>query len=376
MNRRAVDRRGFLAGTVALSLLAISPALADTRRGTAFICALKDMGGYAVAVLSATGEILRREALPDRAHGAAISPDGNTAVIVARRPGHYLAVMDLTGRDPLKIIAPSGDRLFYGHGFFSADGNLFYATENDFENEAGVLGIYDATDGFHRVGELSSGGIGPHEAILMRDGKTAVVANGGIITHPDYPREELNLPTMDSTLAYIDLASQQVTAVQRLPKNLYQMSFRHLAEDGNGTVWIGGQYHGSPTDVLPMVFVSSVADGVSAVPAPDAVFHNMRHYVGSVAVDTGQGRVATTCPRGGVWQVWDSASRSLIAERHVTDICGVAAGRDGFVAVDGLGNFREGETVLSAHRSVAWDNHLLSLDNILFESDTHFRKIQ
>lgn len=374
MDGETVDRRGFLAGTVALSLLAVSPAFAQAGRGMSFICAMKDMDGYAVAVLSDTGEILRREPLPDRAHGAAVSPDGKTAVIVARRPGRYLGVMDLTGREPFKIIQSRRDRLFYGHGFYSADGGLFYATENDFENEVGVMGIYDAAVGFGRVGEFSSGGVGPHEAILMRDGKTAVVANGGIITHPDYPREELNLPTMDSTLAYIDLASQQVTAVQRLPKNLYQMSFRHLAEDENGTVWIGGQYHGSPADIVPMVFVSTVADGVSAVPAPGTVYRNMRHYVGSVAVDAGQGRVATTCPRGGVWQVWDSASRSLIAERHVTDICGVAAGRDGFVAVDGLGNFREGETVLSAHSSLAWDNHLLSLRGVRRENDTHSQK--
>ncbi|RVU33655.1 DUF1513 domain-containing protein [Hwanghaeella grinnelliae] len=364
MGGKAVDRRGFLAGMAGFSLLAVSPALADTGRRMAFICAMKDREGYGVAALSASGEILRREPLPDRAHGAAISPDGETAVILARRPGRYLGVMDLTGRMPFKIRPPRPDRLFYGHGFFSADGKLFYATENDFKNEAGVLGVYDTADGFNRVGELSSGGVGPHEAILMRDGNTAVVANGGIITHPDYPREELNLPTMDSTLAYIDLASQKVTAVQRLPKELYQMSFRHLAEDAHGTVWIGGQYHGSPADVVPMVFVSRFATGVRALSAPDAVFRNMRHYVGSVAVDAGHGRVATTCPRGGVWQVWDSANQNLIAERRVIDICGVAAGREGFVAVDGLGNFREGETVLSAHRSVAWDNHLLSLNNI------------
>lgn len=374
MHDRSIDRRGFLAGTVVLSLLTVSPAFAKAGRRMAFICAMKDMDGYAVAVLSETGEILRREPLPDRAHGAAISPDGGTAVIVARRPGRYLGVMDLTGREPFKIIPPRQDRLFYGHGFFSADGGLFYATENDFENEVGVLGVYDAAAGFGRVGEFSSGGVGPHEAILLRDGKTAVVANGGIITHPDYPREELNLPTMDSTLAYIDLASKRVAAVQRLPKSLHRMSFRHLAEDENGTIWIGGQYHGSPADTVPMVFVSTVADGVSAVPAPDAVFRNMRHYVGSVAVDTSQGRVATTCPRGGVWQIWDSASRSLIAERRVTDICGVAAGRDGFVAVDGLGNFREGETVLSTHRSLAWDNHLLSLRSIRLENDTRYQK--
>ncbi len=357
----SIGRRFFVSGAASLTVLAVSPAMAGRGKGIGFICAMKDADGFAVALLSKSGDILRRESLPDRAHGAAVSPDGGTAVIIARRPGRYMAVMDLTGKEPFKILPSRPDRLFYGHGFFAAEGKLFYATENDFENEDGVIGIYDPARGFERVGEYSSGGVGPHEAILMRDGKTIVVANGGIITHPDYPREELNLPTMDSTLAYIDIGSGAVSALQRLPKELYQMSFRHLAEDGNGAVWIGGQYHGSPLDIVPMVFVSFPGEEVSAVPAPEGVFRNMRHYVGSVAVDVRRGRVATTCPRGGVWQVWDAAARRLLSEHNAADVCGVAAGEKGFVAVDGLGGVRQGGDPLVKHSGVAWDNHLLAV---------------
>ena len=364
MDGLSIDRRTFLVGAASFSLLALSPANADAGKRIAFICALRDEEGFAVAGLSGTGEIVRCERLPDRAHGAAVSPDGKTAVIFARRPGHFIGVLDLAGAAPFRIIPPRPDRLFYGHGFFSGDGRLLYATENDFENETGVLGIYDAADGFQRVGEFASGGVGPHEAILMRDGRTIVVANGGIITHPDYPRQELNLATMDSTLAYIDIGSGEVSAVQRLSSDLYQMSFRHLAEDGSGAIWIGGQYHGSPADRVPMVFVSMPGKGVSAVPAPDEVYRNMRHYVGSVSVDLRRGRVATTCPRGGVWQVWDAAGRTLMSENKAADVCGVAAGEMGFVAVDGLGGIRQGADLLFRHSGVAWDNHLLALQGM------------
>lgn len=360
MTGMSIGRRSFLAGTSSLAVLAITPVMAREGGDNAFICAMKDAEGFAVAVLSAQGKILRREALPERAHGAAVSPDGRTAVIIARRPGRYIAVMDLATGAPFRVLPVHPARLFYGHGFFSANGRLFFATENDFENERGVLGIYDVADGFRRVGEFSSGGIGPHEAVLLRDGKTAVVANGGIITHPDFPREELNLATMDPTLAYIDVTSGDILAVHRLSKDFHQMSFRHLAEDQSGTVWIGGQYHGSAADTVPMVFTAT-AGGVSPVPAPDEVYRNMRHYVGSVAADIGSGLIATTCPRGGVWQVWNAESRSLVAERKVPDICGVAAGTNGFVAVDGLGGFRNEKTALSSSPWVAWDNHLLAL---------------
>ena len=47
-----------------------------------------------------------------------------------------------------------------------------------------MIGVRDAQDGYRQIGELPSDGIGPHEATLMPDGKTLVVANGGIRTHP------------------------------------------------------------------------------------------------------------------------------------------------------------------------------------------------
>ena len=42
--------------------------------------------------------------------------------------------------------------------------------------------------------------------LLMPDGETFVVANGGIETHPDYGRAELNLETMDPSVAFVDRA--------------------------------------------------------------------------------------------------------------------------------------------------------------------------
>ena len=45
--------------------------------------------------------------------------------------------------------------------------------------------------GTSRIGELASFGVGPHEVVLMPDGATLVVANGGIRTHPDRDRAKL-----------------------------------------------------------------------------------------------------------------------------------------------------------------------------------------
>jgi hypothetical protein len=54
-----------------------------------------------------------------------------------------------------------------------------------------VLGVRDATDGYRQIGELASFGVGPHELVLMPDGATLAVANGGIRTHPGRDRAKL-----------------------------------------------------------------------------------------------------------------------------------------------------------------------------------------
>ena len=58
----------------------------------------------------------------------------------------------------------------------------------------------DATDDYRQVGELPAHGVGPHEVVLMPDGKTLAVANGGIRTHPDRDRVPLNLDSMQPSL--------------------------------------------------------------------------------------------------------------------------------------------------------------------------------
>ncbi len=100
-------------------------------------------------------------------------------------------------------------RHFFGHGVFSPDGALLYATENDFDNAAGMVGIYDARSGFARIGEFPTHGVGPHELLLLGDGRTIAIANGGIETHPDFGRAKLNLPTMKPSFVLVDRANRR-----------------------------------------------------------------------------------------------------------------------------------------------------------------------
>ncbi|MCY4309047.1 MAG: DUF1513 domain-containing protein [Rhodobacteraceae bacterium] len=71
--------------------------------------------------------------------------------------------------------------IFFGHGIFSADGSLMFTTENDYEVAAGRIGIWDTRNGYHRVGEIGSGGIGPHDIKYISEQEILVVANGGAL---------------------------------------------------------------------------------------------------------------------------------------------------------------------------------------------------
>jgi hypothetical protein len=354
----ATDRRRFLKAIAALGALPFA-TLARADGAPAFVAARMDGGdAFSVAVLDHAGTVLFTEQLDARAHDIAISPDRGTAVAFARRPGWFALVIDLAGRRKVTTFAPPAGRHFYGHGLFSADGRLLFATENDWEGERGVLGIYDVGGGYVRIGEFDTHGIDPHEAFLMSDGRTIAVANGGIATHPDFDRVKLNLSTMEPSLVRIDAATGDLLERHTLPPDLNKLSIRHLAEARDGDIWFGGQYEGAATDGVDLVGRQRAGEGIELVAAPPSAYAGMRQYVGSMAVSGDGARIAATSPVGGRMLVFDATTRTVIGTRDVADICGVAGDGGGFFASDGRGRLWRGDLLLSQDPGVAWDNHL------------------
>ena len=357
-SRRAV--LGLLPAATALSFAALARVRAEPVPRPAFVTARRDPSGHAAVVLDAAGRTLFTERLAARGHGAAISPDGRRAVVFARRPGRLALVLDLERRMRLEpFVAPPG-RHFNGHGLFSPDGRLLYATENDYEAERGVLGVYDTSAGHRRIGELETHGVGPHEAVLLRDGRTIAVANGGIATHPEYPRRKLNLDSMQPSLVHLDMATGELIDRAVPPPRLRRLSIRHIVEAESGTVWFGGQYEGPSTDSIELVGRHRRGEHLALVPAPRSVYASMKRYVGAIAASRDGTRVAATSPRGGRLIVWDARTCRVLETRRIEDVCGVAPGERGFVASDGLGTVWIGGEEVSKDDRAQWDNHLVA----------------
>lgn len=350
------DRRSFLGSAGALFVSALSPKSVDAMAVTEAVVASAyrlPNGKFGVATLTECGEIVHRYDLPERGHDLVWSPDKTQIVAFARRPGVFAAVIDVNSvRAPFVFSAPEG-RHFYGHGVFSENGQLLYVTENDFENARGVIGIYDASKRFGRIGELNSHGVGPHDMEILPDGRTLVIANGGIETHPEFGRSKLNISTMKSNLSFIDVETGELRARYELPRDLHQVSIRHLAMMDDDTVWFACQNEGDQAQLVPLVGRISLSGGnFSTVDLPEAVLVSLRGYVGSIAGNSKTAQIAVSSPRGHVAHILDAQTGNLLVTQRMADICGVAGYADDF-------RFSTGRGFIGERKSeFGWDNHL------------------
>lgn len=394
-----IDRRRFLSASGGLAAGSILPAgvlgvgletlevagavTPGTKAGNLFAAAAKDRQGRFIVVLfdPETGREAGNVVLPARGHDIAVRPSNGTAaagvarevVAFARQPGNFAVVLDdKATRDPLWFTSRD-DRHFHGHGVFSRDGRLLYTTENDFEAGIGIIGVRDATRGYTQIGEFASGGTDPHDLKLLSDGRTVVVANGGIKTHPAMPRRELNLSTMQPSLAYIDTVTGDLLERHEFPGALHQLSIRHLSVGAGDTVLFGCQFKGARWQTQAIAGRHRRGTRLELLELPGGVQLAMRNYVASVAVDRQGSTGVITAPFGGMAVFIDIASGRYLGQQLMDNVFGVAPGKDGhgFVLTSGNGPIASvmasdigAASGMRAHQQslvAAWDNHLVAV---------------
>jgi hypothetical protein len=187
------------------------------------------------------------------------------------------------------------------------------------------------------------------------------VANGGIQTHPEFPRAKLNIAEMRPSLAFIDARGGRLLARAEPPAAWHKLSIRHLAEDASGRVWLGCQYEGATGDRLPLIGRAAPGGEIDWLALEPGIYRALQHYVGSLAAFDGGRRIAFTSPVGGRLAVCDAASGALLVDAARPDICGLAADGAALIAADGAGNLWRGTDPLARHPALAWDNHMTAL---------------
>ena len=369
MSLMGIDRRQVLIG----SGVSLAAAMWPVRRSQALVAQQKNLviaacrrqdGGFSLLVLSPDGQVVRAIPLSGRGHDVAFHRASGRVAAFARRPGRFALSFSLKNSDHPVVFLPPRNRHFYGHGTFSRDGRLLFATENDFANARGVVGIYDATAKFVRVGEYDSYGVGPHDMLLLGDGKTLVVANGGIETHPESGRIKLNLATMEPSLCFIDLTDGSLITRHTLSEHHRKLSIRHLTADQNGTVWFGGQWQGDDTKSPGLVGSAGRNKPLRLFDGAEEVSSGLRGYIGSVALSRDGRWLAASAPRAGKVVYFDIEQPGVWRHTNIKDASGIAPiNAGGFLISSGSGALCKtvlrpaSETTISVG-GIAFDNHV------------------
>jgi hypothetical protein len=361
MARVQPSRRAVLAG---LAASAAAPALGWASAGNpAFLACAKDpTGAVALHGLDRSGASLFSRPLPARGHAGARHPQRAEAVVFARRPGAYALVLDAVSGSLAATLAPPSGLHFNGHGTFLQGGALLVTSEQVAETSEGRLGLWAADQGYRRIGDLPSGGIGPHEVLALPDGGLAI-ANGGIATMAG-TREETGTEDMRPNLAFADAEGRLTDVLE--PQEAHRMaSIRHLAALPGGGVAAALQWHGQVLGLgpsAPLLAIGKAGGGLRPSAAPQALWDAALGYAGSIAA-TSDGLIALTAPRGNRLFLFDAQGRH-VATLASADVCGIAASGEGFIASTGEGALLHVTRIglaFASTASIAWDNHIVAL---------------
>lgn len=369
----AIDRRSFIAALGAAIGTGLAPRTAQAGEPIYVSACTNADGIHHLAAFTQDGRLCFATALPSRGHDATLRPGGRELVVFARRPGNWMAVVDPVSGNVRKVVTAAQGRHFYGHGVFSDDGRLLFATENRVEVGEGILGIYDADAGYMRIGEMATSGPGPHDLTFLPGAEHLVVANGGERTETD-SRDVVNEGELEPSLALIHAKSGAIENRVELAHELRNLSIRHLACAPDGEIVFGCQFKGDPLNIVQLVGLLTPRGETILLDMPEGDLLSMENYIGSVSLDRSGYIIAATSPRGSVVAFWDRPSRRYLGRKRMSDICGVTASSEPATFLVTSGNAGVGVARID-ERTVGriggdldrwiWDNHTLTLNRSL-----------
>ncbi len=280
--------------------------------------AMLDLDSVGAAPIEEHDDRSRTITLPFMAHGMAASPHDARRFVFFEKHGPGCCVVDLElargeGR-VVQTIPPGEGRQFYGHGVFTKDGALLLCTETAVhEQNRGVIAVRDAHD-FGLVGEFPSYGRAPHDCMLVDDGATLLVSNGGSPPgEPDPP-----------CVAWVDVATQTLRERQVVPDDMVNAG--HLAYTQAGALALVS----APRDGLPPersrggVALRRAGGELVSIRAPAEVTDALLGETLSVAIHEPTGIVGATTPLANLVTFWRLDDGALVHKLRVPAPRGIA----------------------------------------------------
>ena len=345
-----LTRRTLLAGAAASAW----PAWATATSSTSLAAAWDDGESQRIGLLSLDGRPLQARsalAVPTRAHGLAIEPEG-TLLAVARRPGDWL----------VRWHPSSGKaswhwntaRTFNGH--VERRGDTVFTTETDAETGQSVLVLREAATLRERAA-WPTHGRDAHDFLF--DGAGALwVANGGIGTDTATGRTK-DVKAMDSSLVRLGARSGELTGSWRLSDA--RLSLRHLALAADGSVGVALQAEhdgAAQRDAAPLLALwrdgelRTVSGPAAAGYGGDIAVIGSRFFVSAPRAD----RVLAWDERGAWSEVADARQACALATSRQGLWCGTA---DGVLSINADRTVNAVQPARRGSNPLPLDNHAI-----------------
>jgi hypothetical protein len=288
--------------------------------GGGYISAGAQQFALAVIDLDAATPEAELIAIPFLAHGIAIDPTDPARAVLFEKKGPGACLVDLRRRTLVSVLSTPPSRRFYGHGAFSADGALLYATESLVDRDfAGVLVVRDART-FAELGVVPTYGEAPHDCQLLEDGKTMVVTNGGGSIEGKSPAQ----------VCYLDLESERLLESVALESPRFNTG--HLAVTPSGDLAVVSAPRDglpSPNQQLGAVSLRPRGGKLTTMQAPAAIVQRMLGETLSVVIHEPDRVVLATHPLGNCVSMWRLPDGEFLGQLELAGPRGVTVSLDG-----------------------------------------------
>jgi hypothetical protein len=234
------------------------------------------------------------------AHAIVPDPVRPGLAAVFEKWGTGACEVDLRAGEVTRAITTADDRQFYGHGAYAPDGSLLYSTETVISDDfRGLIAVRDAQTHDY-LGEFPSHGASPHDCLLIDDGRTMVITNGGGPRGHQRP-----------CVTWVDVQTQQLLERRRLDTPDFNTGHLALTAGGDLAV-VSAPRKGEEKSGTGGISLSTGGSDLRALTEPRAITAGMKGETLSVCIDTERGVVAATTPDAALLTFWDLASGRLL----------------------------------------------------------------
>ena len=267
--------------------------------------------------LDSGAETPNRVILDFLAHGFSVFPKQKTLAVLLEKRGPGGALVDLKECALLKTIDPLSGHHFYGHGSFSQNGDVLFAVETNLQTNDGVISVRDPNS-FQCLEQFPTYGMAPHDCVMIDQGKTLVITNGGGDIHSS------SLPCV----TFVDVATRRL--LEKYEVDEPAINTGHIALRNNRDFVVVS----APRDGLAEGSLGGVSLRIGGKPLkyqrePKAPVSKMFGESLSVCIDEKTDLALATHPFGHFITFWDMRAGSLLAALDLPNPRGVTLTLDG-----------------------------------------------